>query len=85
VLVMVTYAYLFAAWWRLSERTARVKTLSVIGLLAAGLAMAACLIPPPAVQDVFRFELNLLGSVAAMLAVGLAIYLGAHFNHKRHS
>ncbi len=85
VLVMVTYAYLFAAWWRLSQRTARVKALSVIGLLSAGLAAAACLIPPPAVQDVFRFELNLLGSVAAMLTVGLALYLGAHFNQKQRS
>ncbi len=85
VLVMVTYAYLFAAWWRLSERTLRVTVLSVIGLLAASLATVACFIPAPAVQDVSRFELNLTGSIAAMLIAGLALFLGARFNQKRGS
>ncbi|NOT60579.1 MAG: hypothetical protein HOP19_10190, partial [Acidobacteria bacterium] len=66
-----------AAWL---AAPARVKALSVVGLLSAGLATAACLIPPPAVQDVVRFELNLLGSVVAMLAVGLALYVAAGFN-----
>jgi hypothetical protein len=39
------------------------------------------LIPPPAVQDVIRFELNLLGSVAAMLAVGVALYVSGQMRH----
>ncbi len=78
VLVLVTYAYLLAAWWRLSAleqaATARVRGLSFIGLVATLLALGACFIPPPVVADSAGFELKLSGSVAFMLLCGLALY-----------
>lgn len=75
VLVLVTYAYLFAAWLRLSGvATARVSSLSIVGLSATLVAIGACFIPPPAVADVVGFELKIIGSVVFMLICGLGLY-----------
>lgn len=75
VLVLVTYAYLFAAWVRLSEAAAvRVRTLSTVGLIATFVALGACFIPPPVVAGVAGFELKIIGSVGFMLVCGLGLY-----------
>ncbi|HMV86829.1 MAG TPA: APC family permease [Blastocatellia bacterium] len=76
VLVMVTYFYLLAAWRRLSaEKSLRQTLLGSAGLAAILLATAACFIPPPTVENVFKFEANLIGSSGLLLGCGLAIYL----------
>jgi amino acid transporter len=75
VLVLVTFAYLFAAWWRLlGVARPRVKLQCFVGLTATLLAGIACFVPPPAVTNVIGYELKLIGSVILMLAVGLAAY-----------
>jgi glutamate:GABA antiporter len=74
VLVMVTYVYLLAAWWRLGGAKPRVVLLILIGLAAISLSLLSGFIPPPAIENVWKFELNLIGSVALMLICGLAVY-----------
>ena len=75
VLVLVTFAYLFAAWWRLcGPASARVKALCAVGLTATLLAAIACFVPPPAVTNITGYEIKLIGSVGLMLAAGLAAY-----------
>jgi glutamate:GABA antiporter len=75
VLVLVTYAYLFAAWVRLSDvATARVRGLSTLGLIATLVAIGACFIPPPVVVGVVGFELKIIGSVVFMFVCGLVLY-----------
>jgi glutamate:GABA antiporter len=75
VLVLVTYAYLFAAWLRLSGvATTRVRSLSALGLSATLVALGACFIPPPVVAGVVGFELKIIGSVVFMLVCGLVLY-----------
>ena len=78
VLVMVTYAYLLLAWRRLSiGENRRRNLLSGLGLTAIGLATVFCLIPPPTVENVFKFEASLIGSVLFLLTCGLVVYLFA--------
>ncbi|MDX2031103.1 MAG: APC family permease [Blastocatellia bacterium] len=75
VLVMVTYAYLLAAWGRLQPRaSASGRALRAFGLLAVSTATIACFLPPPAVRDLAGFELKLIGAVAVMLLCGLSLY-----------
>lgn len=75
VLVLVTYAYLLLAWRRLNpERNLRRDCLSLAGLLVIIVATAFCFIPPPAVDNVFKFEASLIGSVSFLLIAGLAVY-----------
>jgi amino acid transporter len=82
VLVLVTYAYLFAAWRRLSSGaqtgSPRVRWLSRVGMTATGLAIGACFIPPPVVAGIIGFELKIIGSVAVMLVCGLVLYLAGN-------
>lgn len=76
VLVMVTYVYLLLAWRRLSlEPNRRRDLLSLVGLVVVGVATMACFIPPPTVENVFKFEASLIGSVAFLPACGLIVYL----------
>ncbi|MFN0108021.1 MAG: APC family permease [Blastocatellia bacterium] len=78
VLVMVTYVYLLLSWGKLSvEPNRRRDLLKGIGLGAVGVATITCFIPPPSVENVFKFEASLIGSVAFLLACGLAVYLSA--------
>lgn len=75
VLVLVTYAYLFAAWLKLSDRgTVRIRSLSAIGLSGTLAAIAACFIPPPVVAGVIGFELKIIGAVVFMVVCGLGLY-----------
>ena len=74
VLVMVTYVYLLAAWWRLGGAKTRVVLLSLTGLAAISVSLLAGFLPPPTVENVWKFELNLIGSVVVMLICGLAVY-----------
>lgn len=76
VLVMITYVYLLLAWRRLIvEKTVSRNLLSLAGLAAISVATIACLIPPPTVENVLKFEASLIGSVVFLLGCGLAIYL----------
>lgn len=76
VLVMVTYVYLLLAWRRLSlEPNRRRDLLSLVGLVVVGVATMSCFIPPPTVENVFKFEASLIGSVAFLPACGLIVYL----------
>ena len=76
VLVMVTYVYLLLAWRRLSvEPNRRRDLLSVAGLVVVGLATVSCFIPPPTVENVFKFEASLIGSVCFLFGCGLVIFL----------
>lgn len=76
VLVMVTYVYLLLAWRRLSlEPNRRRDLLSFAGLIVVGVATLACFIPPPTIENVFKFEANLIGSVAFLLTCGLLVYV----------
>ncbi len=78
VLVMVTYVYLLLAWRKLNAGANRHRNLlSLLGLAAIGVATASCFIPPPTVENVFKFEASLIGSVLFLLACGLAVYLPA--------
>lgn len=78
VLVMVPYIYLFGAWRRLSRQHDRkdrqVAILSRIGIFSTSCGIIACFIPPPVVAGIVGFELKIIGTVAIMLIVGLAIY-----------
>lgn len=76
VLVMVTYVYLLLAWRKLSGKQTPVRNLlSVVGMAAIGVATVACLIPPPTVENVLKFEASLIGSVVILLGSGLVTYL----------
>lgn len=76
VLVMVTYVYLLLAWRKLSGSFNSTRTLlRVAGLIAIAMATAACFIPPPTVENVTKFEISLIGSVAFLLGCGLVVYL----------
>jgi amino acid transporter len=89
VLVMAPYAYLLAAWSKLTRKdeglgvSAGVKTLIAIGLFATLSAIAACFIPPPIVVGAARFELKLIGSVGFMLGCGLFVYILAYRKKRR--
>lgn len=83
VLVMVTYVYLLAAWWRLGNAKPRVVLLSLIGLVAILVSLLAGVIPPPAIENVWKFELSLIGSVLLMLICGLATYAFASWKKTR--
>ncbi len=75
VLVMLTYIYLFIAWLRLrTQAGAKVVTAAATGLLAAGIAVAAGFIPPPAVEEIGKFQIKIVGSVAFLLFWGLVLY-----------
>jgi amino acid transporter len=76
VLVMVTYVYLLLAWWKLSVKPNPFRyLLGVAGLIAIVVATATCFIPPPTVENVFKFEASLILSVVFLLGSGLGIYL----------
>ncbi len=78
VLVLITYTYLFAAWYRLSAISgsppARVRWLGLIGTAATLLAIVACFIPPATVNAVVGFEAKIIGSVLVMLLSGCGVY-----------
>jgi amino acid transporter len=76
VLVLVPYGYLLLAWRRLAAAEGggrlprRVAVVSGVGLAAVGVALAGCLVPPPAVDGGALYVGKLVGAVVALLMVG---------------
>jgi amino acid transporter len=76
VLVLVPYGYLLLAWRRLAAAEGggrvprRVAVVSGVGMAAVGVALAGCLVPPPAVDGGVLYVAKLLAAVAGLLGVG---------------